>query len=39
MECSAEEIQLGISEVKDTMAHVIYYHDAKQDIIKNLSEI
>lgn len=33
IECSAEEIALGISEVKDTMAHVIYYHDVKKDIL------
>ena len=33
IECSAEETAVGISEVKDTMAHVIYYHDAKNDIL------
>lgn len=33
IECSAEEIKMGISEVKETMAHVLYYHDAKKDIL------
>ena len=36
IECSAEETAVGVSEVKDTMAHVIYYHDAKNDILNCL---
>lgn len=36
IECSAEETEIGISEVRDTMAHVIYYHDAKNDILNCL---
>ena len=39
IECSEEEIEIGISEVKDTMAHVIYYHEAKSDIIHCLKQI
>lgn len=35
IECSPEEIELGISQVKETIAHVVYYHNAKNDIIKN----
>lgn len=33
IECAAEEIEAGISEVKDTIAHVVYYHNAKDDIL------
>ncbi|MCH5193065.1 MAG: aminoglycoside phosphotransferase family protein [Oscillospiraceae bacterium] len=33
IDCSEEEIATGISEVKETMEHVIYYHDAKKDIL------
>ncbi len=36
IECSKEEIELGVSEVKKTMAHIIYYHSAKNDIINCL---
>lgn len=35
IECSPEEINTGISEVKDTIAHVIYYHNAQKEIINN----
>ena len=27
MECAEDEVELGISEVKATMAHVVYYRD------------
>lgn len=39
IECSEDEIEIGLSEVKDTMAHVIYYHDAKKDILNCLKQI
>lgn len=39
IECSEDEIEMGISEVKDTMAHVIYYHEAKTDILNCLRQI
>lgn len=39
IECSEEEIETGISEVKDTMAHVLYYHEAEKEILKCLREI
>ena len=38
IECSEEEIELGISEVKNTLKHVIYYHTAKNDIINCLNQ-
>ncbi|MCH5348621.1 MAG: aminoglycoside phosphotransferase family protein [Oscillospiraceae bacterium] len=39
IECSEDEIEMGISEVKDTMAHVIYYHEAKTDMLNCLRQI
>lgn len=33
IECSDEEIELGIGQVKETIAHVIYYHEAKNSIL------
>lgn len=36
IDCSADEKKTGISEVKDTMAHIVYYHNAKDDILGNL---
>lgn len=39
IDCSADEKKTGISEVKDTMAHIIYYHNAKDDILGNLMNI
>ncbi len=38
LECdTAEEQQLGISEVKETIEHIIYYDKMKNDILKNIS--
>lgn len=34
--CSAEEIAVGISEVKNTMAQVIYYYNVRNDIVNCL---
>lgn len=39
IECSKEEIEVGISEVKHTMTHIIYYHHARNDIINCLNHI
>lgn len=33
IECSAEEIETGISQVRDTIAHVVYYHEIREDIL------
>lgn len=38
IECSAEEIAVGISEAKDAIAHVVYYYNAGADIINCLRE-
>lgn len=38
-ECSEEEIEMGCTEVKDTVAHVIYYHEAKEDILYSLKQL
>lgn len=35
MECSEDEIALGVSEVKNTMKNILYYHKIKEDILKN----
>ena len=38
LECdTAEEQQLGISEVQETVEHIIYYDKIKYDILKNIS--
>ena len=38
LECdTAEEQQLGIREVKETVEHIIYYDKIKNDILKNIS--
>ncbi|MBP3618918.1 MAG: GNAT family N-acetyltransferase [Lachnospiraceae bacterium] len=39
MECSEEEIEMGIEQVKETMAHVIYYHEAKEKILESLKNL
>ncbi len=36
IDCGADEKEMGISEVKDTVAHVIYYHNIKEDIMNIL---
>lgn len=33
IECSDEEIEMGVAQVKETIEHVIYYHEAKKDIL------
>lgn len=39
IECSEEEIALGTEQVKETIAHVIYYHEAKKDILECANRI
>ncbi len=37
IECDTEdEQQLGISEVKETVEHIIYYDKVKNDILRNI---
>ena len=37
LECDTEEKQrLGISEVKETIEHIIYYAKVKEEILKNI---
>ena len=38
LECSEEEIEIGIEQVKETMAHVIFYNDIKDDILNCLKQ-
>ena len=37
MDCDKNEIQIGISEVRKTMKHIIYYHSIKDTILENLT--
>lgn len=39
IECSREEVEVGISEVKNTIKHIVYYHDAKSNIINSLENV
>lgn len=40
LECdNEEEQQLGISEVKETVEHIIYYDKVKDEIMKMLNSI
>lgn len=39
IDCGADEKEIGISEVRDTLAHVIYYKEARKDIIRTASQI
>ncbi len=36
IDCGEDEIEMGISEVHETMAHIIYYHNVKDSILENL---
>lgn len=38
IECSEEEIAVGISEVRETVAHLIYYDNARDEIMDCLKE-
>lgn len=38
LECdTVEEQQLGISEVKETVEHIVYYDKVKDKILKNIA--
>ncbi|MCI8461729.1 MAG: aminoglycoside phosphotransferase family protein [Lachnospiraceae bacterium] len=39
MECSEEEVEIGISQVRHTMAQMVYYHDAKGEILNCLRQV
>jgi len=40
IECDTiEEQELGVKEVKETLEHVIYYENIKDEILKNMKEI
>ena len=39
IECSEDEIDVGFSEVKETMNHMLYYHEARNKIIDCLKQI
>ena len=37
IECGEDEIEMGISEVRETMEHIVYYHSVKDKILKCLN--
>lgn len=39
IDCGADEKEIGISETRDTVAHIVYYKKAKRDIIDNLCKL
>lgn len=39
MDCSKEEVEIGISQVRHTMAQIIYYHEAKEYILNCLGQV
>ena len=38
IDCSDEEVAIGISEVKETIAHARYYAEAKNQILNCLEQ-
>ena len=34
-----EEQEIGISEVKETIEHVVYYDKVKDEVLKNINEL
>ena len=39
MECSADEVETGISETKNTIADIVYYRSAEDSIISCLTDL
>lgn len=39
IDCGADEKEIGISETRDTVAHIVYYKKAKRNIIDNLCKL
>ena len=37
IDCGEDEIETGISEVRETMEHIVYYHSVKDKILKCLN--
>lgn len=37
IDCGEDEIEIGISEVRETMEHIVYYHSVKDKILKCLN--
>lgn len=36
IDCGKDEIEIGVSEVRETMKHIIYYNGIKDKILENL---
>ncbi len=39
MECLEDEIALGISEVKNTMKNIVYYHNMREEIMEDCASV
>ncbi len=37
IDCGEDEIEMGLSEVRETMEHIVYYHSVKDKILKCLN--
>ena len=38
IDCSLEEKEIGLSEVRETVAHVVYYHEVHESLLNCLEE-
>lgn len=39
IECGEDEIEMGISEVRETMEHIVYYHNVRDEILECLKSL
>ena len=39
IDCGEDEIEMGVSEVRETMEHVVYYHGVRDEIIECLKSL
>lgn len=39
IDCGEDEIELGVSEVHETMEHIVYYHNIKDKILNCLNDL
>lgn len=38
IDCSIEEKEIGLSEVRETVAHIVYYHEVRESLLNCLEE-
>ena len=39
IDCGEDEIEMGISEVRETMEHIVYYHGVRDEILECLNNL